>query len=208
MRNYLLPVVMTALFGLVFCPTALLAQDTPTPNSDVVIERANQLKFLLDRLLSESNDSSIHDALYADGESGDPLLEEALRLKSSGEKLLADEEYLKAAVTLQAALDKVFAAIRVQENRDENTAASSAQLAEAISANDTFISAATRVISDEKAENAVDLLESAREARSNADASAAKGDLETALKELETSTHLAQQAIMTVRNGKVIERKP
>jgi hypothetical protein len=53
---------------------------------------------------------------------------------------------------------------------------------------------------------AVELLAEASEVRGRADTSIAGGDVDTALQELEESTQLAQQAIMSVREGKVIER--
>ena len=207
MRNYVFPLVMTVLICL--SPgTSAVARDIDTSDTRAVIERAHHLKTLLDRLLSESNHSSIQETLHNGNGSGDPQLEEALRLKASGEKLLEEEEYMKAAVTLQAALDQVFAAVRAEDNGAETAEASNARLTEAISANDTFISAATRVVNGEPDGKAVELLESARQARAKADASADTGDTETALRELEISTQLAQQAIMAVRNGKVIERRP
>ena len=67
-------------------------------------------------------------------------------------------------------------------------------------------SAAARVVNGEPNGKAVDSLAEAREARSRADASVASGDAEAALQELENSTQLAQQAIMSVRDGKVIKR--
>jgi len=207
MRNYVFPLVMIALICLSPGPSAE-ARDIDTSDTQAVIERAHHLKDLLDRLLAESNHSSIQETLHNGGGSGDPQLEEALRLKSSGEQLLEEEEYMKAAVTLQAALDQVFEAVRAENNVAESADASSARLTEAIAANDTFISAATRVVNGEPDGEAVELLESAREARAKADASADSGNTETALKELEISTQLAQQAIMVVRNGKVIERRP
>lgn len=207
MRNYVFPLMMTVLICL--SPgTSAVARDIDTSDTQAVIERAHHLNNLLDKLLSESNHSSIQETLHNGNGSGDPQLEEALRLKASGELLLEEEEYMKAAVTLQAALDQVFEAVRAQDNGAEGSDASSARLTEAIAANDTFISAATRVVNGEPDGKAVELLESARQARAKADASADTGDTETALKELEVSTQLAQQAIMTVRNGKVIERRP
>lgn len=207
MRNYVFPLVMIALICLSPGPSAL-ATDIDTSDTQAVIERAHHLKDLLDKLLSQSNHSSIQATLHNGSGSGDPQLDEALRLKSSGEQLLEEGEYMKAAVTLQAALDQVFEAVRAQDNGAESADASSTRLTEAIAANDTFISAATRVVNGEPDGKAVELLESAREARAKADASADSRDTETALKELEISTRLAQQAIMAVRNGKVIERRP
>jgi hypothetical protein len=53
---------------------------------------------------------------------------------------------------------------------------------------------------------AVDFLAEAREVRGRADTSVANGDTEAAVQELAESTQLAQQAIMSVRDGKVIQR--
>jgi len=205
MRYYILLLLLTGLIGLSPGPT-LLAQDSQAPDTQAVIERANHLKNLLDRLLTQPNHSSIQKALNEGGESSDPCIQEALRLKSSGEQYLAEEDYLKAAMTLQAALDQVFQAIRSKDDAGEHGQDSSASLTEAIAANDTFISAATRVVNGEPNGKAVDLLALAQEARAKADASAASGDSEAALQELENSTQLAQRAIMSVRNGMVIER--
>jgi hypothetical protein len=66
--------------------------------------------------------------------------------------------------------------------------------------------AATRVVNGESNGRAVEFLAEAKEVRGRADASVANGDAEAALQELEDSTQLAQQAIMSVRDGKVIER--
>lgn len=197
---------MTAMMCLSPGPS-VMAADIESTDTQAVIERAHHLKDLLDRLLSESNHSSIQKSLH-NGGTDDPQLEEALRLKSSGEKLLADEEYMQAAVTLQAALDQVFEAVRAKDNGTQSTDKASARLAEAVAANDTFIAAATRVVNGDPDGKAVDLLKSAREARAKADASTESGDTTAALKELEISTQLAQRAIMTVRDGKVIERRP
>lgn len=207
MRKYFFPLLMILLITLSSGPS-VMARDIDRSETQAVIERAHHLKDLLDKLLSESNHSSIQETLHNGSNSGDPQLEEALRLKSSGEQFLEDEEYMKAAVTLQAALDQVFEAVRAQDNGADSADASSARLTEAITANDTFISAATRVVNGDPDSKALELLESAREARAKADASADSGDTDTALQELEISTQLAQQAIMTVRNGKVIERRP
>lgn len=205
MRNYFFPLLMIVL--ICFSPgPSVAATDIDAADTQAVMERAHHLNDLLDKLLSQSNHSSIQKALQNGSGSGDPQLEEALRLKSTGEQLLAEEEYMKAAVTLQAALDMVFTAVRAQESDAEP--ADESRLAEAIVANDTFISAATRVVNGDPDGKAVDLLDSAREARAKADASADSGDTDAALQELENSTELAQQAIVAVRNGKVIERRP
>jgi len=136
----------------------------------------------------------------------DPLVEEALRLKAEGEDALAEGDHLRAAMTLQAALDKIFQAIRSDDEKDGQEARLNVRLTDAIAANDTFILAATRVVNGEPNGKAVDFLAEAREVRGRADASVAEGNAEAALQELEASTQLAQQAIMSVRNGKVIER--
>lgn len=205
MRNYLLLLLLTGLLGLVPGP-ALLAQDNQPAETQAVSERANHLKGLLDKLLEQSNHSSIQKALHDGGDANNPLVEKALRLKAEGEQYLADEDYMNAAMTLQAALDTVFQAIRANDNGAAAENAANARLADAIAANDTFISAAARVVNGEPNGKAVDLLAEARDVRGRADASVANGDAEAALQELEDSTQLAQRAIMSVRNGKVIER--
>ena len=205
MRNRLIPLLLTSIW--ILSPDSiLLAQNNDPVDAQVVMERANNLKNILDRLLVDSNRSSIQKVIRQGGESSEPLIEEALRLKSSGEKLLAEKEYMKAAITLQSALDHVFQAIRSEDNKDEPADALNVRLAEKITVNDTFISAASRVVTGEPNKDASDLLAMAKEARSRADTKTGKGDLEAALEELEQSTRLAQQAIMSVRNGTVIER--
>ena len=72
--------------------------------------------------------------------------------------------------------------------------------------NDTFITAATRIVEGEPNDNAVELLASARSARARAEVTEANSDTGAALQELENSTQLAQKAIMSVRNGMVIQR--
>lgn len=205
MRNILTLLLFTVLVGL-FPGQALCAQDSQASDVQAVMDRANHLKSLLDRLLTQSNHSSIRMALNEGGDDSDPLMEEALALKARGERFLADEDYLQAAMTLQAALDQVFQVIRSKDNGTADGKEPSARLAEAIAVNDTFTSAATRVVNGESKEEAADLLAQAREARARADTSAANGDPDAALQELEQSTQLAQQAIMSMRNGMVIER--
>jgi len=205
MRNIFIPLLLTSI--LILSPDAiLLAQDTDPADTEIVMERAKNLKNILDRLLVDSNHSSIQKVITQGGESSDPLIAEALRLKSSGEQLLVEKEYLQAAMTLQSALDHVFQAIRSEHIDDVPMDALNARLAENITVNDTFISAALRVVTGEPNTEAVDLLAMAKEARNRADTISGKGDLEAALEELDQSTHLAQQAIMSVRNGMVIER--
>jgi hypothetical protein len=205
MRNQLIPLLLTSIW--ILSPgSILLAQDNDPVDTQAVMERANNLKDILDRLLVDSNDSSIQKVIREGGESSEPLIAEALRLKSSGEQLLAEKQYMKAAITLQSALDHVFQAIRAEDNKDESADALNVRLAEKITVNDTFLSAASRVVTGEPNKEASDLLAMAKEARSRADTDSGNGDLEAALEELEQSTRLAQQAIMSVRNGMVIER--
>jgi len=148
MRNYLILLLLTGLLGL-SPSTTLLAQDSQMPDTQAVIEKANNLKNLLDKLLDQSNHSSIQKALNEGGEASGPLIEEAMRLKASGEQYLAEEDYLQAAMTLQAALDQVFQAIRSNGGADQASKHTEARMAEAIAANDTFISAASRVVNGE-----------------------------------------------------------
>lgn len=205
MQNYLIPLLLSSIW--ILSPDSiLLAQDDDPADSQAVMERANNLKNMLDRLLVDSNHSSIQKFITQGGESSEPLIAEALRLKSSGEQLLADKEYLQAAITLQSALDHVFQAIRSEHIDEVPMDDLSVRLAENITVNDTFMSAASRVVAGDPNKDALDLLAMSKEARGNADTKSGDGDLEAALEELEHSTHLAQQAIMSVRNGMVIER--
>jgi hypothetical protein len=184
---------------------AAAAEDQGTFDPQVVMERAASLKKTLDRLLTESNHSSIQAVINNGDESSHRLIAEARQLKALGEQHLDEQDYLKAAMTLQTALDRVFLAIRSDKNHDSAAAALEARLSEAKGANDTFILTATRVVNGEKGE-AEDILAMALAARSHADSSVALGDVEAALEELNRSTDLAQKAIRIVRNGMVIER--
>ena len=206
MRNYLILLLLTS--SCILTPdTILLAQDSDSVDTEIVMERANNLKNLLDHLLVDSNHSSIQKVITQGGETSEPLIAEALRLKSNGEQLLADKDYMKAAITLQSALDHVFQAIRSEHTDGMPVDELNARVAENITLNDTFMSAAARVVTSDPNKEAVELLAMAKEARSSADTKSGNGDLEAALEELEHSTHLAQQAIKSVRNGMVIERE-
>lgn len=205
MRKFLMFVTCFAVIGL--SPAmAVLAQDSPAADSEAVIERANHLKGLLDKLLTQSNHSSIQRTLTNGSHDNDPLIEEALELKAEGESALAEGDHLRAAMTLQAALDKVFQAIRSDDETDGEEARLTARLSEAVAANDAFLSAATRVLNREPDNGAALHLQEAREARARADASVAAGETEAALQELDESSRHAQDAIRTVRDGKIIER--
>ena len=205
MRKYIVFIMFFALLGLSLSPPTL-AQDGSAESSEAVIERANHLRELLDKLLTQSNHSSIQRTLTNGSHDNDPLIEEALELKSEGENALADGDHLRAAMTLQAALDRVFQAIRSDGETDGEEARLSARLSEAIAANDAFLSAATRVLNGEPDNAAAMYLEKARAARESADASVAAGNTEEAIEELNSSSRHAQDAIRTVRDGKVIER--
>ena len=205
MRNYLISLLLMSIC--ILSPdSVLLAEDSDPVDTQVVMDRANNLKNMLDHLLVDSNHSSIQKIINAGGESSEPLIAEARKLKSSGEQLLAEKEYLQAAITLQSALDHVFQAIRSEHIDDVPTDVLSVKLAEAITVNDTFISAASRVVTGKSNKNALDMLAKAKEVRNRADTKSGNGDLEAAIAELEQSTKLAQQAIMSVRDGMVIER--
>ena len=205
MRRYLLLLFLACYWSLSPGPLVYAQPDQGT-DIQAVIERGNHLKTLLDQLLSPTNHSSIHKAIDEGGEAAGPLIEEALRLKSDGEQLLAQEEYVKAAMTLQSALDMVFQAIRSKSKSDDAEIEASTQVVEAKAINDTFITAATRVVEGERNDEALELLASAKKARADAEKGEASGDMGAALQELEYSTQLAQKAIMSVRNGKVIQR--
>ena len=205
MRKCLVFIMLITLFGS-FAASEALAQDKPAADSEAVIERANHLQGLLDKLLTESNHSSIQKTLTNGSHDNDPLIEEALLLKAQGEEALAEGDHLRAAMTLQAALDKVFQAIRSDDETDGEEARLNARLAEAIAANDTFIAAASRVVNGEPNGDAFELLTQAKDVRGRADTIVADGNTEAALEALAESTQLAQQAIMSVRDGKVIER--
>lgn len=206
MRNYLILLLLTSIL-LLSPDTVLFAQDHDSADTQIVMKRANNLKNLLDHLLVDSNHSSIQKVITQGGESSELLIAEALRLKSSGEQLLAEKDYMKAAIALQSALDHVFQAIRSEHVDDVPVDELNIRIAENITVNDTFMSAASRVVNSDPNKNAVELLAMAKEARSIADTKSDNGDLEAALEELEHSTHLAQQAIKSVRNGMVIERE-
>ena len=205
MRNFLIPFRLTSIW--ILTPDAVvLAENADQADAQVVMERANNLKSILDRLLVDSNHSSIQKVIKEGGEASEPLIAEALRLKSSGEQLLAEEKYMEAAIALQSALDHVFQAIRSEHDEDEPADALGFRLAENVEINDTFISAALRVVNGEPNKEASGLLDMAKDVRSKADMQIANGDVAAALKNLKQSTQMAQQAIMSVRNGMVIER--
>ena len=197
--------ILTALLSL-HPERASIAQEAQGADAEAVMERAVRLKNLLDQLLSDSNHSSIHKALTDSSGDGDPMIEEALRLKASGEQMLSEQDYLHAAMTLQSALDKVFQVIRAKDDGSSAEQFANGRLAQAIAANDTFLSAATRVVDGDPNSQATDLLAQARQSRELADTRAEAGDSAAALEKIEQSTRLAQEAIMSVRNGMVIER--
>jgi len=205
MRKYLPLLILTCYWSL-FPGSMIYAQQDQATDMQAVIERGNHLKTLLDRLLSDTNHSSIHKALDERDETAGPLIEEALRLKSDGELLLEQEDYVRAAMRLQSALDMVFQAIRSTGSSGDAEFDSNAHMIEVKAVNDTFVTAATRVVEGDPNDEAVELLASARSARARADASEANSDAKSALQDLENSTQLAQKAIMSVRNGMVIQR--
>ncbi len=206
MRYYLILLLLTSIWTLT-PDSILLAEDDDPVDTKIVIERAKNLKTMLDHLLVDSNHSSIQKVINEGGESSEPLIAEALRLKSSGERLLTEKKYLEAAIALQSALDHVFQAIRSEHDENEPADALEFRLAESVEINDTFISAALRVVNGEPSKEASGLLEMAKDVRSKADMQIANGDVVAALDNLKQSTEMAQQAIMSVRNGKVIERR-
>jgi hypothetical protein len=204
--KFLYPIlILTALLCLHPEHTSV-AQEAQPADAEAVMERAVRLKNLLDQLLSDSNHSSIHKALSDSSGTGDPMVEEALRLKASGEQMLADQDYLHAAMTLQSALDKFFQVIRSKDDGSTAEQFANGRLAQAIAANDTFLAAATRVVDGDPNGQGADLLAQARQSRELADTRAEAGDSAAALENVEQSTRLAQEAIMSVRNGMVIER--
>lgn len=184
----------------------LAAQAEPPTEAQAVMDKANDLNNLLDRLLDPSNNSSIQATIHEYGDSSDPLIAEAMRLKAQGEAYLESEDYINAATTLQAALDHVFKAIRSHHDQDDDRAKLQGQLSHATTANDTFMSTASRIVGGEPNDEAVGLLELAMGARARADQNASDGDEAAALRDMEESTDLAQQAIKSARDGKVIER--
>ena len=190
-----------------FLPGPVFAAQAEEPTeAQVVIDKANDLNNLLNRLLDPSNNSSIQASIHENGDSGDPLIAEAIRLKAEGEKYLATQDYINAATTLQAALDHVFKAIRSHHDQDDDRAKLQVQLSNATAANDTFMSTASRIVTSEPNDEALGLLGQAKAARASADQSASDGDPGAALRNMEESTDLAQQAIKLARDGKVIER--
>ena len=204
-RSYLRCLCLS--MGFLIGPVALLqAGDIQQVDTKIVIHRAHELKDLLNHLLLDTNNSSIQKIIKEGDESIKVLIAEAFKLKSQGEKLLSEKKYMEAAVSLQSALDYVFKAIRTENEQAEPPDVFSARLQEHVKVNDTFITTAIRVVTAEQNPDALELLEMAKAARSRADTESGDGKGDAALLELEHSTRLAQQAIMKVRNGQVIER--
>jgi hypothetical protein len=186
---------------------SLQAAETEPVDNQAVVNRANQLLEMLDHLLLDDNHSSIKKILNEGDASTRELVDEAMRLKTEGERLLSENEPMQAAVSLQSSLDHVFMAIRQEEGQAAEPASHSAELAEQFKSNDTFLEAAERVVASGQNTGAAELLSKAKLARASADSASAQGNEEEAMQALANSTQLAQQAIMKVRDGQEIERR-
>ncbi len=206
MRDLLAPFFF-ALVLILYPAAGVHAQQEKPADTPELREKAIHLKSLLDDLLSNPNSSSIQKIIKSGDLAVDALIDKALELKSLGETALNEKNYLKAAMHFQSSLEYVIQAIRSQKNNAEEPQKIQASLEEKRKASDTFISAATRVVEQESNVEATRLLKMAKDARTRAEADSKQGRNEEALAELESSTRLAQQAIMLVRQGKVIERK-
>lgn len=204
MRSLIAPIFF-ALVCILYPASGICEQQEKPVAAKAVMDKANHLKSLLDDLLSDSNSSSIQKAIKSGDGQIKPLIDKARELKSRGEAALKEKNYLEAANHLQSSLEYVIQAIREQKSETEEPQKS--KLEDKLKANESFISAATRVVKQESNAEATRLLEMAKDARIRAEADSKEGRNEEALAKLENSTRLAQQAIMLVRQGKVIERK-
>jgi len=196
---------------IVFCTAAitvlpLYAAENSQADTIIIINQTNELKKLLNHLLLESNGSSIQKIIKQGDEPIKALIADAFKYKDEGEKLLSEKKYMEAAVSFQISLNFVFKAIRQGGGPAEPADAIAFKLKEHFKVNDTFIATATRVVGTQQNQDALKLLQLAKEARNRAENESSDGKDEAALQELENSTHLAQQAIMKIRNGQVIER--
>lgn len=205
-RDLLAPFFFALVLILYPVPGVHAQQEKPADTPELR-EKAIHLKSLLDDLLSNPNSSSIQKIIKSGDPAVDALIDKALELKSLGETALNENNYLKAAMHFQSSLEYVIQAIRSQKNNAEEPQKIQANLEAKRKASDTFISAAARVVQQESNDEATRLLKMAKDARTRAEAHSKQGRNEEALAELENSTRLAQQAIMLVRQGKVIERK-
>ena len=205
MRGFIVPLLFA--LACILNPAVSIAaqQEKPVDNNEIA-NKAKHLKSLLDDLLSNPNSSSIQKAIKNGDAQAKPLLDKALELKSRGEALLNEKNYLEAAVHFQSSLQYVMQAIRTQTSETENPPTIKAKLDEKLKTNESFIAAATSIVMQESNGDAIKLLKMAKEARIKAEAESKQGRGEAALAELENSTRLAQQAIMLVRQGKVMER--
>src|SRR3972149_3747424 len=183
LRNYLL--CLSLIMCASVCPWSGLQAGDAGPDDAAIIDRAIELRELLEHLLLDANDSSIQKIIKEGDEPTKALIAKALEMKSQGEQLLAEKKYLAAAVSLQSSLDYVFKAIRQGNEQEGPPEMLQAKLQEHVKVNDTFISTATRVVTDEQNQDALKLLEMAKAARSRADAETGDGKSEAALLELE-----------------------
>lgn len=197
---------------LIFTPTWVYAQTSPQQEIDPqeVIEKASYLKNLIDNLLITPNVSSIQETIKnTHNEKVMSLVNKAIEAKASGEKLFNDKKYLEALVDFQTSLECILQAIRESEGPPEEEQRTKARTEEKLKSNEYFISTAARILIEDEGYTTEPgkLLEMAKAARAKAEAKMNEGKTQEALEELENSTSLAKRAIISVRNGKVIERK-
>lgn len=199
---------------LIFTPTWVCAQTPQQQEIDLqeveVIEKASYLKNLINNLLLTPNASSIQETIKnTHDEKVMSLINKAMEAKASGEKLFNDKKYFEALVDFQTSLECILQAIRESKSPDEEEQKTKAGAEEKLKSNEYFISTAARILNENEGNTTEPgkLLEMAKAARAKAEAKMNEGKTQEALEELENSTSLAKRAIISVRNGKVIERK-
>ncbi|MBI2878031.1 MAG: hypothetical protein HYY20_14235 [Candidatus Tectomicrobia bacterium] len=188
----------------------------PTQNQDIdpkeIIERGKYLKNIINNLLLSPNVNSIQEATKNTQNNAQikELIDKALEKKLLGEKLFDEKNYLEALVNFQSSLEYILQAIKETKNLDDQEKRARSEIKEKLKSNDFFLSTATKIIEEEKtpSEEPRRLLEKAREAKAKAEAKINEGKMSEALEALETSTSLAERAIIWVRDGKTIERRP
>lgn len=214
MRNFLKPFsVSLLLLCLILIPTLVDSQPQQHQEIDLknVIEKDKYLKNLLNNLLLSPNVSSIQEATKnaQSNVQGKDLMDKAIEKKVLGEKLFDEKKYLEALINFQSSLEYILQAIKETKNLDDKEQRAKSEIEGKLKSNDFFISTATRILEEEetKSEEPRRLLEKAKEAKERAQAKINEGKMSEALEALETSTSLAERAIIWVRDGKTIERR-